>query len=55
MIENADNAYRLQRKAQKTAEEAINHLHEYMTEHEKLVFKLNFIQKKNIFFLFIET
>ena len=32
LMEKADNAYQLQIKAQKTAEEAINHLRSYMAE-----------------------
>ena len=37
LMEIADDAHKLQMKAQKTAEEAMNHLRIYMSEQEKLV------------------
>ena len=37
LIEKADNAYQLQIKAQRTAEEAINHLRSYMAEQTTLI------------------
>jgi len=43
-IEKTDNAYQLQIKAQKTAEEAMSHLQFYMTEPENLVFKYQKLQ-----------
>jgi hypothetical protein len=36
-MEIADDAHKLQMKAQQTAEEAMNHLKIYMAEQEKLV------------------
>lgn len=37
LAEKADNAHKLQMQAQKTAEEALNHLELFMVEQEKLV------------------
>lgn len=37
LLEKADAAHKLQMKAQKTAEEALNHLEIFMVEQEKLV------------------
>jgi len=36
LIDNAENAYQLQIKAQQTAEEAISHLRSYMAEKENI-------------------
>jgi len=49
-IEKTDSAYQLQIKAQKAAEEAMNHLQFYMTEEDKFVFKLiYYLIKSNLF------
>lgn len=48
LMEIADDAHKLQMKAQKTAEEAMNHLKVYMTEQEKLV-----MHCKPLFFLLV--
>ncbi len=54
MVEKADNAHKLQMKAQKTAEDALNHLELFMAEQEKLVKQktyLFFFLKQKIFFI----
>ncbi len=53
MIEQTNNAYQLQIKAQKAAEEAIVHLKSYISEQEILVLKekIKFYLKKKFIYL----
>ena len=41
LVEKADHAHKLQIKAQKTAEDALNHLELFIAEQEKLVKKID--------------
>lgn len=52
MIELADNAYKLQMKAQKTAEEAMNHLKIYMAEQEGMVIEDTAVVHLSFFIIF---